>query len=211
MCRAQYLHGSGLICLVRSGRPARIERPRRPRSRLATAIFPRPLDPAVGRANMEAGRISGSNGRGRMAMSFPIGIMQKHACPRERGVVYPRTRDGGGKLPDPGRAGRRSVAGLGAQDFAGRGKRPARAGPRRGRAAGDRGAVRQGPISARAARRLTVALTLQRRHGGEEIACLHTPDGPVVLAVGRRQVGLLLKGIPAERRRSVSVEYPAPW
>ncbi len=60
-------------------------------------------------------------------------------------------------------------------------------------------------------RRLTVALTLQRRHGGEEIACLHTPDGPVVLAVGRRQVGLLLKGIPAERRRSVSVEYPAPW
>ena len=66
-------------------------------------------------------------------------------------------------------------------------------------------------VSPEERRRLTTALTLQRRHGGEEIACLHTPDGPVVLAVGRRQVGLLLKGIPAEWRRSVSVEYPAPW
>jgi len=59
--------------------------------------------------------------------------------------------------------------------------------------------------------RIRIDRTLEFHFSGQPVACLRTPNGVAVLAVGEQEIGALVEASPAEKWRGVVIEFPESW
>jgi len=66
-------------------------------------------------------------------------------------------------------------------------------------------------ISEAERQRVRLDRTLEFHFSGQPVACLRTPRGAVVLAVGEEEIGALVDAAPADKWQGVAIEFPETW